>query len=127
MEPAQQLFAGVVDRFEALTKHYRLLKNTRLTGEMFRKLVTGVVALDPRLDPKFNPEAKLADLMVERAERKASKVFRLWGSGKGHTGDRSAWEPYNAAAEILDHNRELFPTRSGAYRTAPILPGRLPR
>jgi hypothetical protein len=84
-----------------------------------------VVAPDPRRDSQFNPSAKLADAVVARADRKRAEVRRLWTEGKGHSGERNAWFAYNGATEALDHNRELWPTRSGAWRTASLLTGNL--
>jgi hypothetical protein len=36
-----------------------------------------------------------------------------------------SWEAYNAVVEAIDHNDELWPVRSGAYRTASLLDGNL--
>lgn len=114
-----------MDRFEVIAGQYRLLMNSRLQEESFDRMVLDVVAPDPRKHPQFNPEAKLAELVVERATKKRAEVRRLWTDGKGHTGNRSAWEAYNAAVEALDHNRELWPTRAGSWRTASLLDGQL--
>lgn len=127
VEAAQSLFGGVVERFEAIAKAYRVLMNTRLTDEAFSRLVLDVVAPDPRKDPKFNPEAKLAAVVVERADKKRAAVRNLWFAGKGHSGEPTAWFAYNGAVEALDFNRELWPTRSGSWRTASLLDGELGR
>jgi phage/plasmid-like protein (TIGR03299 family) len=127
VEAAQQLFAGVVERFEVIARQYKLLMNCRLQQEVFDRMVLDIVAPDPRKDPRFNPEAKLAESVVERAMKKRREVSRLWFEGRGHTGNQSAWEGYNAAAEALDHNRELWPTRAGSWRTASLLDGELAR
>lgn len=122
---AQKLFQGLIERYEVVAQQYQTLKQVTLTEEAFRELVTDVVAPDPRTDPSFNPEAKLAGLVLERAERRRARVRELWESGRGHTGDHSGWEAFNAAAEALDHEAELWPHRSGCYRTASLLDGRL--
>jgi phage/plasmid-like protein (TIGR03299 family) len=127
VEAAQDVFHSVVERFEAIARQYRLLMATRLDDEWFSRLVEDVVAPDPRQNPRFNPEAKLASLVVERALKKRSAVRRLWAEGKGHTGEKTAWFALNAAYELLDHDRELFPTRSGSWRTASLLTGELAR
>jgi phage/plasmid-like protein (TIGR03299 family) len=126
-DAAQQLFAGVVERFEVIARQYRLLMNCRLEEEAFARMVLDIVAPDPRQDPRFNPEAKLAESVVERAMKKRREVSRLWTDGRGHSGNHSAWEAYNAAAEALDHNRELWPTRAGSWRTASLIDGELAR
>jgi phage/plasmid-like protein (TIGR03299 family) len=124
-EAADELFARVLASYEVMAKQYRLLMETPLPYEQFDRLVQDVVAPDPRRDPQFNPSAKLADTVVARSARKRAEVRRLWTEGKGHSGTRNAWFAYNGAAEALDHNRELWPTRSGAWRTASLLTGQL--
>lgn len=125
VEAAQELFAGVVEKFEVIARQYQTLMNCHLEDEVFSRLVLDLVAPDPRGHPKFNPEAKLAEVVVERAIAKRREVTRLWMHGKGHTGEPTAWYGYNAAVEALDFNRQLWPTRSGCYRTASLLTGQL--
>lgn len=123
VDAALELWGGIVERYEVLALQYRALKARALTELEFKAAVLDVIAPDPRFDPKFNPEAKLADLVVERADKKRARLVHLWDNGKGHIGDRSAWEAYNAAAEALDHDRDLWPTRAGSWRTASLLSG----
>jgi phage/plasmid-like protein (TIGR03299 family) len=124
-EAADELFVHVLASYEVMARQYKLLMETPLPFEQFDRFVLDVVAPDPRRDPQFNPAAKLADAVVARADRKRAEVRRLWTDGKGHSGERNAWYAYNGAAEALDHNRELWPTRSGAWRTASLLTGQL--
>jgi phage/plasmid-like protein (TIGR03299 family) len=127
VEAAQDLFHGVVERFGVIARQYRMLMATRLTDDAFGRMVLDVVAPDPRKDAKFNPEAKLAEVVLERALRKRRAVTNLWTEGKGHTGEKTAWYAYQAAVEALDHDRELWPTRAGSWRTASLLDGELAR
>lgn len=122
---AETLWHGIIGRYELLASQYQTLRETILTQAQFATAVLDVVAPDPRKDPAFNPDAKLATMVVERADRKRFEVQRLWFEGKGHTGEPNAWYAYNAAAEALDHNRDLFPTRGGTFRTASLLDGQL--
>lgn len=122
---AQELFVGVVERFENIAKQYKLLSECHLREDQFSELVLDVVAKDPRRSKKFNPEAKLANVVVERALTKRREVRRLWTEGKGHTGEKNAWMAYNGCVEALDHNTELWPTRAGSWRTASLLDGQL--
>lgn len=126
-DAAAQLFGGVVERYEVIARQYRLLKSKALTDEAFRRLVLDVACPDPADDPRFEPSAKLAHVVKERADRKRAEITRLWLEGAGHTGDRSAYEAYNAVAECLDHNKALWPSRSGAWRTGALLDGHLAR
>lgn len=125
VDAAHTMWGGIIERYEVLAKQYRTLRETMLTAEQFREAIEDVIAPDPRKSPKFNPEAKLAELVVERADRKRAEVRRLWTEGKGHTGEPNAWYAYNGAVEMLDHNRELFPTRAGSWRTAALIDGQL--
>ncbi len=127
VEVAERMFAGVLARYEVIAAQYKLLMSKMLTPEMFRQLVLDVVAPDPRLLPSWNPEAKMAESVVARNEKKRSRLTELLTSGRGHTGEPTAWYAYNAAVEALDHDRELFPTRAGCYRTASLLGGTLAR
>ncbi|MQA91969.1 MAG: DUF932 domain-containing protein [Gemmatimonas sp.] len=127
VDAATTLLAGLIERFEAVATQYRRLKATYVPEAAFAKLVLDEVAPDPRNRPDFNPEARTAELVLNRAERKRAELRRLWDEGAGHTGDHSAWEAYNAAAEAIDHNAELWPNRTGAYRTASLMDGNLLR
>lgn len=125
VEAAHELFAGVLQKYEVVAKQYRLLMGCRLEEEAFDRMVLDIVAPDPRKDKTFNPEAKLADLVVERAMTKRREVRRLWTEGKGHTGEKTAWFAYQSVAEALDFNKDLWPTRGGSWRTASLLNGQL--
>lgn len=124
-EAAAQMFGTLVERFEAVARHYRLLKDVYLDQSEFKKLVLDVVTPDPRRNPKFNPEAKLAGLVLERHEKKVAELKRMWLGGTGHTGQPTAWWAYNGVVEAIDFDRSLWPARAGAYRTASLLTGHL--
>ncbi len=122
---AAQLFAAIVERHEVIARHYQLLKQTVLSPADFKALVLDVVAPDPRTHAQWTPDARMAESVVVRYERKRDEVTRLWHEGTGHVGDGSSWEAYNGAVEALDHRADLFPTRRGVYRTASLLDGTL--
>jgi phage/plasmid-like protein (TIGR03299 family) len=124
-EAANEMFARQVERFDLIAKQYKLLMKTTITPGIFRKLVLDVVAPDPRQRRDWNPEAKMAEAVVARHERKVAEVSRLWFEGKGHTGEPTAWFALQGAVEALDFNHLLWPTRSGCYRTASLLTGEL--
>jgi phage/plasmid-like protein (TIGR03299 family) len=125
IEASEKLFGGVIQRFEKIAAHYKLLKECTLTDEQFRALILDPAIPDPRKHPRFNPEAKMAGLVVERYEKKVNEVVRLRVEGKGHKGDGSAWEGYNGLVEAIDHNETLFPTKGGVFRTQSLLDGTL--
>lgn len=125
IEAAQTMWHGIIARYETLAEQYRVLKSTHISQAEFEALVLDAIAPHPVKDPKFNPEAKLAAVVVERAERKRAALQDAWVNGKGHTGEPTAWYAYNGAVEVLDHNRDLFPTKGGAWRTASLLDGQL--
>lgn len=126
IEAAENLFLNFVEEYEVLSLQYKAMKETFLTDEQFKALVLDVVAPDPRENPRFNPEARMAEAVVARYETKAATLNRLWTGGSGHTGDESAWEAYNGVVEALDHDIDgLWPTRTGVYRTQALLDGTL--
>lgn len=125
VEAAQAMFGSVVERYEIIAQHYRRMMQTALTHEQFRTMVLDLVVPDPRLARGWNPEARMADAVVARYEAKANEIKRLWTNGAGHSGEHNAWFAYQAVAEALDHNRDLWPTRAGCYRTASLLTGEL--
>jgi hypothetical protein len=51
------------------------------------------------------------------------RIKQLWTKGTGHTGDHSMWEAYNAVAESVDHDANLWRVRGS--RTASLMDGRL--
>lgn len=126
VEAAQKLLGGVIERAEAVAAAYRTLKGFYLDEAMFRELVLlPAIGVHPTQRDEFNPDAKLAENVVERYERREREITRLWHEGKGHVGDGSAWEAYNGLVEAIDHNPSLFPSRSGVYRLGSLLTGDL--
>ena len=125
VEAATALFGGVVAKFEVMAEHYRTLKARVLQEAEFKAAVLDIIAPDPTQDPKFNPEARKADSVIARVDEKRTVLTNLFHSGKGHTGDNSAWEAYNGVVEALDHNRDLWPSRAGCWRTASLMDGTL--
>jgi phage/plasmid-like protein (TIGR03299 family) len=126
VEAAQNLFGGIIERYEIIATQYRALKNFYLDEAMFRELVIEpALGAHPSQRKGWNPEARQADVVIERYETRVAEVSRLWTAGKGHAGDHSAWEAYNGLVEAIDHNAELFPTKSGVYRTQALMEGTL--
>lgn len=117
---------GKVALAEKAADAFKALKARIVTEEEFAAAIEDVIAPDPRRHAKWNPEAKMAALVVSRYEKKVATLRRLWDSGIGHTGDHSAWEAMNAVTQAMDHNEDgLWPTRGGVYRTASLLTGNL--
>ena len=116
IEAAENLLGGIIERYEAVAKHFKVLKENFLTEAVFQKLVLDVVSPDPRKNPKFNPEARKAELVLERHEKRVDLVKRLWSEGTGHVGDSSAWEAYNGTCEAIDWHDDVFPGRGGAWQ-----------
>jgi phage/plasmid-like protein (TIGR03299 family) len=124
---ASAMWADRVALFDLIAAQYALLKRTTLDAATFARCVLDVAAPDPTKNPRFNPEARMAGVVIERAVAKRAELARAWRQGSGHTGDGSAWEAYNGLVEVIDHNSELYPTRSGVYRTQALLDGALGR
>lgn len=125
VEAAEGLFLNFIEEYEKLSLQYKAMKETFLTQAEFDALVVAQVVQDPRKKKGWNPEARMANVVVERYDVKVKELNRLWTEGTGHTGDHSAWEAYNGVVEALDHNEDLWPSRSGVYRTQKLLGGDL--
>ena len=117
VDAAQTLFRGIVERYEDAARAYQTLQRVALEEAEFRRLVLDVIQPDESKNPKATERA------VETANKRRGEVYRLWTEGDGHTGDRSAWEAYNGAVQAIDHDTELFPTKTS--RTASLFDGPL--
>lgn len=125
VEAAEGLFLNFVEEYEVLSQQYKALKEYRLSEAEFADLCVAPVVQDPREKKGWNPEARMANVVVERYEVKVKELKRLWNEGDGHVADGSAWEAYNGVVQALDHNEDLWPSRSGVYRTQKLLGGDL--
>lgn len=125
VEAAQSLWGGIIATHEILAEQYDTLRRLYITEQQFEECVLDAVAPDPRLSSRFNPDARLAEMVVQRWERKRDAITKLWKEGKGHTGEPTAWYAWQGLIEAIDHEPELFPTRGGTYRTASLLDGTL--
>ncbi len=126
VEAAEQLFAGLVDRYRTIAKQYEAMKARILTVEEFTASVLDRVApLPPDLHTPAGEHLTIRgyDLARKAAEERRAALTSKWHTGKGHTGDSSAWEAYNGAVEVIDHDVALFRTRGS--RVASLLGGRL--
>ncbi len=112
----EALLGGIIERYETVAKHFKVLKSTFLTEDQFKVHVLDAVSPDPREDKRFNPEAKTAEAVIARHEVRVNEVTRLWTAGAGHTGDSSAWEAWNGAVQAIDHNEDVFPVRGGSWK-----------
>jgi hypothetical protein len=126
VEAAERLFGGIVERYRTIAEQFATLKATRLTVDQFTASVLDVAAPLPK--PLHTPEGEHLtirgfDLAMDAAEKRRTAIFGTWTGGKGHTGDMSAWEAYNAAVEVIDHDAKLF--RTNGSRVASLLSGRL--
>lgn len=126
VEAAETLFADLVTRTEGVAAQYRMLKETTLTPAAFRALVLlPSIGVHPTRRKNWNPEAKQAETVINRYEKKGAEIVRLWEKGDGHKGDSSAWEAYNGLVQAIDHDTDLFPQRGGVYRSAGLMHGYL--
>jgi phage/plasmid-like protein (TIGR03299 family) len=126
IEGAEKVFGGLVAKCELVAKSYKMMKETQLTPSQFRALVlVPALGVHPTRRKGWNPEAKQADTVVNRYEKKGAEIVRLWTEGDGHTGNGSAWEAYNGLVQAVDHDSDMFPTKSGVYRSAQLMHGYL--
>jgi phage/plasmid-like protein (TIGR03299 family) len=120
VEAARELFAGVTERYVAVAEAYQRLRDTRLTVEQFAAAVLDTVA--PMPDPNDFDSKRGFSIVADRQLDRRKLIGDAWDGGIGHTGDRSAWEAFNAAAEVIDHDVDAFPAKD---RIAQLSGGRL--
>lgn len=117
---ATALWANLLKHYDRVATLYRALRATYLDEALFRRLVLDAVAKEPK-----KAHEGLDDLgeRALRAIERRNVVSRLWVEGRGHTGDHSAFEAWNAVTEAVDHSDAFRPPRSS--RTASLLDGNL--
>jgi phage/plasmid-like protein (TIGR03299 family) len=126
VEAAEKLFGGIVERYRVIAEQYAALKARILTVEEFTSHVLDVASPLPR--ELHTPEGEHLtvrgyDLARAASEKRRTAILDAWVSGTGHVGDHSAWEAYNAAVEVIDHDATMFRVRGS--RVASLISGRL--
>lgn len=126
VDAAEQMFAGIVERYRTIAESYRALRERILTVEEFTKHVLDVVApLPPKaftLDGN-HLTTRGYDAAYEAADARRTAIRHAWTDGAGHDGTPNAWFAYNGAVEVIDHDSTLFRTRGS--RIAAMIGGRL--
>lgn len=123
---AETLWAGIITRYVKLAKMYRAMKATILTDEAFAALILDTAAPLPKA--VFRPGSEHLtsagyDHALNVANERRAALTEAWEHGVAHVGDRSAWEAYNGAIEVIDHDANLF--RTVGSRISSMLGGRL--
>lgn len=117
-----ELWGGIISRYEEVARQYRLLKRAYLDDALFRKLVLDTVAPIPK--KLADPETSRQRTSLAKIEAQRERLTSLWTEGEGHTGDHSAWEAYNAVTQSIDHDDHLWRVR-GEGRLQALMTGRL--
>jgi hypothetical protein len=108
-EAVERLFRELASGCQALADQREVLKETVLSEEAFSRLVLDRVtvgrfaALGWRI-AAADGGSRWWERVAEEQEKVRGEVRRLWEEGKGHRGDRSAWEAYNGVVQWLDHS-----------------------
>lgn len=123
-EATEKMFGGVRRRFEIASAHYLRMMEAELTPEQFGKAVLDAIVPDRTQAPDFDPKAPRLESSLARDAEKRQELTRAWEHGVGHTGDHSAWEAFQGAVQVLDHNDQLF--KSG-NRLQSLFDGQLQR
>lgn len=126
IDAATTLFGGIVERYKTIAETYRDLKNTIISVEQFTSSVLDVAA--PLPEKAFTLRGNHLtgrgyEAAFEAAEARRDRISYMWHNGAGHSADNSAWEAYNGAVEVIDHDNDLFRTRGS--RVAAMIGGRL--
>lgn len=126
VEAAEQMFGSIVDRYRTIAEQYAAMKARILTVQEFERTVLDKAApLPPALHTPAGEHLTIRgyDLALDAATARRAAITTAWDAGSGHRGDRSAWEAYNAAVEVIDHDSTLFRTRGS--RVAAMIGGSL--
>ena len=125
VEAAQEMWGGLLMRYEILAQDFETLRALTLTEAQFRAAVLDVIAPLPQEAKDFDQKGKFAAVVVARAEEKRTELVRLWDKGDGHTGNRSGWEAVQGAVQALDHSEQFFRGRSLDARAVALMDGPL--
>jgi phage/plasmid-like protein (TIGR03299 family) len=126
IDAATVLFGGIVERYRTIAESYRSLKETIISVEEFTNSVLNIAAPLPNKAFTLHGDhltSRGYDAAVEAAEARRDRLTYMWHNGTGHVADNSAWEAYNGAVEVIDHDADLFRTRGS--RVAAMIGGRL--
>lgn len=115
--------------FSIIASQYEKLQQRFLSEEEFSLNVLDVLAPLPEAPvgeraTKNRIATAAWEKASERANKKRDRLSQLWTDGDGHTGDRSAWEAYNAATQSIDHDADLWKV-DGDSRLASLWQGQL--
>jgi phage/plasmid-like protein (TIGR03299 family) len=122
VQAARQLWAALVERYEAAAQQYEALKQHHLDTALFRRLVLDAAASLPVVLDQPGLTAH-QELVRQRIQVRRARLTQLWTEGAGHTGDLSAWEALNGLVQSLDHDGGLWRVRGS--RAGALLDGRL--
>ena len=126
VEAAERIFSRVVEQYEGLAIEYKALKERFMTQDEFVTAILDTVAPFPPEYLTTDTEhltSRGYDKAYSVAEDRRARITHMWHHGSGHKGDDSAWEAYNGAVEVLDHDIDLFKTKGS--RVASTISGRL--
>lgn len=126
VDAAKQLFGRLTQRYDMIADQYDAMRATRLTIDQFTSSVLDSAAPLPKLLGELDGQhltSRGYDLAFELAKSRRNAITYAWHKGSGHLGDSSAWEAYNGAVEVIDHDVELFKTYKS--RVSSLMQGKL--
>lgn len=116
-------FKAVLLHHAEMAEKYAALKRTHLDKALWLELVQKVGIPNPSEQPDWDPKAPRADVVMDRFKTKANRAFSLWTKGTNHKGDKSAWEAYNGLVESIDHDTDIWKTRTAEGRLESLTSG----
>lgn len=114
IEAAEDFLSKITDRYKHISESYRIMKEKILTVEEFTNSVLNTIAplpVKPEEGFKDQRNRRLFDTRMNKAEVKRDRLAQAWEGGLGHTGNHSAWEGYNGAIQVIDHEDKYFKVR----------------
>jgi hypothetical protein len=128
VDVAADAFRAVQMECEDTARAFDLLKRTELDRATFKSLILDIAAPMPggdAWDAKKKLDGNRCETVERRVKEKRARIFSLWSTGDGHTGDASAWEAYNGLVQSLDHDTNLWRGHSEENRALSLMGGPL--
>lgn len=108
-EAVGQLMQGIAARYLSLAGAHAALNKVTLSSADFERLVLDtaipVKHLEERIRTREGAEGAARTMAsIKKNHELRDEIARLWTAGKGHSGNRSAWEAFQGLIEFEDHS-----------------------
>lgn len=126
-EAVSKLMQGIAARYLSLAGAHAALNRVTLSSTDFERLVLDtaipVKHLEERIRTREGAESSARTMAsIRKNHELRDEIATLWTKGKGHVGNRSAWEAFQGLIEFVDHSPNA---RVGGSRLTSLQTGTL--